>query len=515
MLLLALFACHLGDVNVKTTCDDLPGGCDDLDRDGFVAPEDCDESNGAINPSASDVYGDDIDQNCDGADGVGGDTPDDADHDGFGAAEDCDDGNGAINPKATDVAGDGTDQNCDGADGVDADGDGHPASWSSGDDCDDGDPAVHPGLQDPDVDGVDQNCDGTDGPAQPSEFLGDITLTTDDDLQWFCDQYGSVRGSLTLSDQINNLGKLDCLTSVGGNLIADLPLVPAIRLANLERVGGTASISASQATSFFMPSLTTVGGDLRIVDHHSETINLGLLERVGGSMEIYGEDLLDVNAPSLSGAGGLNLTFPGDATLNFPALTSLDENLYVTDYSAGAAFTLDFSTLSEVGGTISLSVDADALTLPALLTAGSIYVTDLGSNNMTVSFPLLDTLDDASLTYIGKFSAPKLTSLHSLYVSYGNSILDLRTLRSLSGDLSIYATDITDFADLTSLQVVDGTISISNNLYLSDVTALYDVTKADYLYFTYNSPVTDSDGVALGRALNLGSNVYIYGNGPS
>jgi len=107
----------------------------------------------------------------------------DADGDGF-IEDDCDDSNGAINPAATDIVGDGIDQNCDGADGVDADGDGHAAIWSGGDDCDDGDPAAPLTGDDADCDGAptDDDCDDDD-PASTlvaEDADCDGTLTADD-----------------------------------------------------------------------------------------------------------------------------------------------------------------------------------------------------------------------------------------------------------------------------------------------------------------------------------------------
>ena len=50
---------------------------------------------------------------------------------------DCDDTLASVNPYATDLVGDGVDQNCDGIDGTDGDGDGIASVQSGGTDCDD------------------------------------------------------------------------------------------------------------------------------------------------------------------------------------------------------------------------------------------------------------------------------------------------------------------------------------------------------------------------------------------
>ncbi len=69
----------------------------------------------------------------------------DDDGDGFSEAEgDCDDSNAAINPAATDVVGDGGDQNCDGVDGTDDDQDGFAAEWSGGEVWNGEDEATYP-----------------------------------------------------------------------------------------------------------------------------------------------------------------------------------------------------------------------------------------------------------------------------------------------------------------------------------------------------------------------------------
>jgi hypothetical protein len=149
----------------------------DADGDGYDDTVDCDDTNAAVNPGATEIWYDGIDQNC---------TPDDEndrDADGFDTADyggdDCDDTNAAIHPGAAEVC-DGVDQDCDGtpdqglliAVWADADGDdyGDPAApaqvcaltpgWAGNDqDCDDADATVFPGAEEVCND-ADDDCDG-------------------------------------------------------------------------------------------------------------------------------------------------------------------------------------------------------------------------------------------------------------------------------------------------------------------------------------------------------------------
>jgi hypothetical protein len=178
---------------------DPPEPPEDLDGDGSLSTEDCDDTNPNVYPGAIEVLCNGVDEDCDASttddidfdgDGVGvcdNDCDDtdasafeftdvylDQDFDGFGVGEafsfcvlpnnsapqagDCDDNDPTSFPGGVEVPYDGIDQDCDGEDLDDLDGDGALGAV----DCDDMDAERYPGNQDVADDGVDQDCTGFD-----------------------------------------------------------------------------------------------------------------------------------------------------------------------------------------------------------------------------------------------------------------------------------------------------------------------------------------------------------------
>ncbi|MCB9792361.1 MAG: hypothetical protein H6741_06500 [Alphaproteobacteria bacterium] len=222
-----------GSSNVVTgtslDCDQASSGfADDAD--------DCNDGSSAINPGATELPADNVDQNCDNNELCYVDS----DRDGYGSTttttrnnstncnaasqgyanddDDCDDGDNAINPAATEVCDSGVDNDCDGlADDddssvdlstgstfyADTDGDGfgnasvdldaclQPSGYVADDtDCDDGDSAINPGEAEVCDGGIDNDCSGA-ADDNDSGVTDATTYYADDDGDTFGDPSSS------------------------------------------------------------------------------------------------------------------------------------------------------------------------------------------------------------------------------------------------------------------------------------------------------------------------------------
>jgi hypothetical protein len=183
------------------------GALDD-DQDGYIAGEDCDDSDPTVSPGAEEVWYDGIDSDCLRDDDY------DADRDGFVSDQhlglatagvetsgdllggDCDDANRIIHPDAVDSWYDGIDSDCGGQDDYDQDADGFVPDEHVGlattyvdgsgslpaNDCDDTATDIHPDAADSWYDGIDSDCGGQDDYDQdadgfvPDEYVGRETM---------------------------------------------------------------------------------------------------------------------------------------------------------------------------------------------------------------------------------------------------------------------------------------------------------------------------------------------------
>jgi hypothetical protein len=105
-------ACGAGTDVVTNDFVDIIAECEngvDGDGDGFNSRVDCNDANAAIRPGAPEIFGNGVDEDCNGRDDVNRD----ADADGFAIPVDCDDSNAAIRPGALEVRGNTVDENCD------------------------------------------------------------------------------------------------------------------------------------------------------------------------------------------------------------------------------------------------------------------------------------------------------------------------------------------------------------------------------------------------------------------
>jgi len=170
--------CNGVDDNCNGLADaDLAGvaGEVDGDGDGSLSCADCDDAEATAFPGGAELC-DGLDNDCNGQADFGGSAANEFDLDGDGSpvCADCDDGNVAIFPGNPELC-DGLDNDCDPAtnESSDNDGDGVTAC-NNPSDCDDSNPSTYPGA--PELcDGLDNDCNGL------ADFAGNTLNETDAD----------------------------------------------------------------------------------------------------------------------------------------------------------------------------------------------------------------------------------------------------------------------------------------------------------------------------------------------
>jgi hypothetical protein len=201
--------CDCQDNNCNGVIDDAnacyAAPCHDFDRDLVSNCQgDCNDTNGAVSPRRTEITGDGIDNDCDGA--IDEVTDEDGDGLATGPADagDCDDHLAAVRRNAPEVC-DGFDNDCNGRvdEGFDQDGD--FATTCAGD-CNDFDPAISPFRLELCGNNKDDNCDGR--ADEITDLDGDGVTTCQGD----CNDYqaavhpaaGSVPAKAEVCDGLDN-----------------------------------------------------------------------------------------------------------------------------------------------------------------------------------------------------------------------------------------------------------------------------------------------------------------------
>ncbi|MBL9036993.1 MAG: hypothetical protein JNG84_00635, partial [Archangium sp.] len=203
--------CDCKDNNCNGVSDEgdvcLGAPCHDFDRDGVTNCEgDCDDNpgtGGAVSPRRTEVVGDGVDNDCDGA------LDEDVDEDGDGFTTghgDCDDKLLDVNPGAIERC-DGFDNNCNNQvdEGFDSDGD--FVSTCSGD-CDDNDVSSSPLRSEVCGNQKDDNCDGR--VDEDTDNDGDGVSTCQNDCNDFNTAVHAAAGPISAAMEVCDGQDNDC-----------------------------------------------------------------------------------------------------------------------------------------------------------------------------------------------------------------------------------------------------------------------------------------------------------------
>jgi len=359
--------CDDGDAAIhpgaEEACDGQDSDCDgalgsqevDADGDGFLACEECDDTNAALEIADADGDGH---TTCDG---------------------DCDDGDAVAYPGADEVC-NGVDDDCDGAvpaDEEDGDGDGYAGCDG---DCDEGDAAVNPGAEEV-CNGVDDDCDPTtdkdvdpdgDGVSACDGLDNDCDGVDDDDcvtcVRWVPTDEATIQAALDESSS----GDVICVAP--GTYYENL-LFGGVDVQLLGVGGATATVIDGQASGSVVTLDSGEGLDTLVAGF---TLTGGNADQ-GGGLRIEQSsptlrDLIVIANEATENGGGIYLSESAAEVTD----TLVDANtaggggggIYATDTSVPTFEYLWVSgNQAEAGGGMRLVSDVDAVVANAVVEA--------------------------------------------------------------------------------------------------------------------------------------------------
>ena len=406
-----------GDTRASSDAD-----CDDAGEGRAGDPEtDCDDADASRSPAATEATGDEIDQDCDGAETCLADGDGDGYLDSSGATVastdsdcadvgeastaattgDCDGALASVYPGAPETVADGVDQDCDGGDvcHVDADGDDHGGTEvvtstdldctdsgesESADDCDESDALAYPGAAETLADGVDQDCDGGDACYIDADRDGQGGANTVASADLDCTDGGEATSSTDCDDEASATyagapevvadgidqdcdGGESCYFDVDGDAHGDTSTVASADLACDGAYESAASDDCNAALASVYPGAPELGGDG--VDQDCDGLEScfidGDLDGVGGTAEVQTSDF------SCSGTGQSSRSDDCDDAdaARFPGATELpadgidadcdDAEACYTDADADGFGNAESTELSAVLGCGVTGVSAD------------------------------------------------------------------------------------------------------------------------------------------------------------
>ena len=493
---------------------DTPADGVDLDGDGALAAEDCDDNDAALNLDDSDgdgvttCDGDCADDDASAYPGAAASEPSlctvDADGDGYGdatlaapydAGTDCADDEASAYPGAEEVWYDGIDQDCLGDSDFDADQDGFDSDAHGGTDCDDTDATVNPDADDSLL-GGDRNCDGAANAGISSAdytFIGEtpgdragssVALAGDVDGDGLADilvggprvdgdERDSGRAYLYLGSSLGDERRLELADADYIFVGEGLAMYNGIDVASAGDVDGDGLddiLIGQQAgfdavteaylilgSSLSSPVMSLADADYTFV---GETVNDGTGQVVAGAGDVDGDGLDDVMVAAKWRNG--TSYFAGKVAVFLGA--SLDDEPVISMRDADYAL-VGRGPFQYVGRYIAPAGDVDDDGLADLLIGGSIDETD--SRRIASYLVLGSALGDAGTYPLATTGIPFTGGPSKDYVGYG-----LTTAGDVDGD---------GRDDIVAISTggVSGVAYVFLGSGIVDRTSL-DITTADY-----------------------------------